>query len=247
MGALCQKLILFRIHKLVNTAPCFTHPYFFIIFEVQYHMHRYLLAGLLALLLAAPTLALADGACGGDDGVFPGLGGDADIFGLAPPAAPEPNADVLPEDCGDAIQMDVEPRPGMLVELTSPPRAEELVCTVTSEVIETYRARHGDVDYLLAPDSAPAADTRGGASLRIAHVITADPDYVSPEGLRVGDTVERALAVAGAQGTAFTSGGLCLALPSGWTACFDPEGSGVTPGGLVALAPGAPILDFHLM
>ena len=58
------------------------------------------------------------------------------------------------------------------------------------------------------------------SKLRVSHVEIRDPEFVSPEGVRVGDPVSKALSL---PGVSFQALPVCFAyelLPSGWAAGF---------------------------
>ncbi|NIP93899.1 MAG: hypothetical protein GWO24_10780, partial [Akkermansiaceae bacterium] len=81
------------------------------------------------------------------------------------------------------------------------------------------------VEYLLAAEPEVPDDA---GRVEICHILTTDPGYVSPEGLRVGDTLERMREVLAEDGIAFNAG--CAALPSGWNACFGGAAGTLPPG-----------------
>lgn len=93
-------------------------------------------------------------------------------------------------------------------------------CLMDSTLHPACRARHGGVDYLLVD----TAFFRDGI---VDCIATEDPDFVSPEGMRVGDSSMKARG-ASAPGQEPFCLGECVHLESGWAACFDiPDGKSV--------------------
>lgn len=89
-------------------------------------------------------------------------------------------------------------------------------CVVTvaasAQTWPAYDARVGDVRFIVGVD----------ANARVRFVATRDPNFVSPEGLRVGDHAVRAEAAAPAAAVVREVGwGHYIPLPSGWNALID--------------------------
>ena len=60
------------------------------------------------------------------------------------------------------------------------------------------------------------------SKLRVSHIEVRDPQFVTPEGVRVGDPVQKTLNLAGASFQALPGCFAYVLLPSGWAAGFWP-------------------------
>ena len=120
------------------------------------------------------------------------------------------------------IMLETEPRPGMTVKVYSKGSQLTSASVASSRLFRAYKARYKGVDYLLAVTLDPLLFPSDGSGVEVIVqlVETQDLDFVSPEGLRIGETYARIKELTAVEENSFYFE--CIILPSGWKACLNP-------------------------
>lgn len=152
------------------------------------------------------------------------------------------NASSAKSDGADTeiIFLNKPPRAGLKIKVDKKP--EELILTTHSQIDPAYTVAFEGVLYKVAitADRGDDGKARYG-EVSVKKVFTYDKTFKTPEGLKIGDTLEKVLTFTGDAPYLEPGWGFYVKLPSGWYACFGMKDNFINEDNGPTLKPDAEI------
>lgn len=145
------------------------------------------------------------------------------------------STDVLTSN--EPIKVDAQPRRGQKLKVDR--KHDGLILATHSQIAPAYLVFFEGVLYQVAV----YGDAESG-EVTVRKVFTYDKGFTTPEGLKIGDTLKKVLAVAKGEPRLEPGWGGFVKLPSGWYACFDEKDYELDKDGRPLLKPDAKVRWF---